>query len=318
MILLSAFLLAIVNYFAGDTIFLRADGILLTNRQVVAATYSAKVASVLIKEGDRVNEGDLLLKLESAEMLKDIAELAVRNADLSGRESELRVKAATVLSLLPLAERNARENSDTVARIDTMANRGLISSQSMSQALSSGYDAAAKLAELRGQSEVITKELSLVAASHDRANEALTQLETFYDHGAVRAASAGVVGSRVPLIGQVAKLGDELLQIFGDKPYVLAYLPDSYLFGISTGDRVEVSAGTGSRWTVGTVDAILGVADALPPEFQNTFRPRDRTRLVRIGLPQNHTFAISQKVRITGCVFGWCWRNGKTDSANPT
>jgi hypothetical protein len=97
------------------------------------------------------------------------------------------------------------------------------------------------------------------------------------------------------------------LQVYGEKAYILAYLPDMYLFAVSPGDKVEVSGGTGSRSSVGTVEAILTVADALPPEFQNTFRPRDRSRLIRISLPPDNGFAISQKVRIGGCGFGWCW-----------
>ena len=86
---------------------------------------------------------------------------------------------------------------------------------------------------------------------------------------------------------------------------MLAYLPEMYLFGLKAGDRVTVSAGASG--TAGEIDAILSVADALPAEFQNMFRPRDRSRLVRIGIPPGHDFAISQKVRVGGCALGWCW-----------
>jgi len=39
------------------------------------------------------------------------------------------------------------------------------------------------------------------------------------------------------------------------------------------------------------------------------FRPRDRSRLVRISVPADHGLAILQKVRIGGCIVGWCWNN---------
>jgi len=309
LLLLCGLGLELANYFLGDAIFLRADGILLTDRQIIAATYQAKVVDVRVKEGQSVPQGAVLVQLQSAEMLKDIADLSVRIADLAARESQLRARAASVANLLPLAERNARESTAAVTRIDTLSDRGLVSTQNMTLALASGYDMAAKLADLRGQSQVLADELSLVEQSHRRASQALAQLEAFYDGGAVRTVSAGTVGSRVPVVGQVAKFGDELLQVYGDRAYVLAYLPEIYLFAVSPGDKVEVNGGAGSRSSVGTVDAILGVADALPPEFQNTFRPRDRSRLVRISLPKDHGFAISQKVRVGGCIFGWCWRN---------
>lgn len=59
-------------------------------------------------------------------------------------------------------------------------------------------------------------------------------------------------------------------------------------------------------------EAILGVPDALPPELQNMFRPRDRSRLVSIGLPKDHGVAISQKVRVGGCILGWCGQQPAT------
>jgi multidrug resistance efflux pump len=229
LVLVCALALALANYFLGDAVMLRADGILLTDRQIIAATYPAKVTAVRVKEGENVTQGAVLVELESADMLRDIADLSVRNADLAAREAQLRVSAANVQTLLPLAERNARQGAGAVAKIDTLSDRGLVSMQSMTQALASGYDTAAKLAELRGQSVVLADELSHVEQSHRRAGDALAQLEGFYDRGAVRAVSAGTVGSHVPAIGQVAKFGDELfasLRRKGLYPGLLArYVP---------------------------------------------------------------------------------------------
>jgi multidrug resistance efflux pump len=306
LLLLAGLSLALLNHFLGAAVVLRADGILLTDRQVVAATYPAKVVAVRVKEGDAVKEGEVLFELESADMLKDIADLAARNSDLVIHEAELRGRVATVAALLPLAERNARESKDAIARIDSLSGRALISMQDMNQALTAGYDTAVKLAELRAQSDMLGQQLSLLEQTHTRAGAALAQLEEFYDRGFVRAGARGVVGSRVPVVGQVAKFGDELLQVYGEHAYVLAYLPDIYLFAVKPGDRVEVTGGGGSRAVPGVVDKILEVADALPPEFQNMFRPRDRSRLMRVSLPKAHGFAISQKVEVGGCIFGWC------------
>jgi multidrug resistance efflux pump len=310
LVLLALLALAVLNYLVGDAVLLRADGILLTDRQIVAATYPARVTTVQVKEGDAVAKGAVLLELESADMLKGIADLAVRNAELAVRGEQLRGRIATVAALLPLAERNARESREAVARFDTMSSRGLVSTLNMNQSLASAYDTAVKHAELHTQSETLDRELKLTEQVHRRAEEALSQLESFYDHGKVRALASGIAGPRVPVVGQVVKFGDDLMQIHGDQAYVLAYLPDIYLFGVAPGDRVSVGGGAGARTVTGTVEALLSVADALPPEFQNMFRPRDRSRLVRISLSAGHGLAISQKVRVGGCVVGWCWSSG--------
>ena len=86
------------------------------------------------------------------------------------------------------------------------------------------------------------------------------------------------------------RLGDELLQINGGKSYLFAYLPQQYLFPITAGMKVEVSGG--NNRTTGTFEKVLPIADALPAEFQNMLRPRDRSRLIRIALPENHPFAM--------------------------
>lgn len=78
---------------------------------------------------------------------------------------------------------------------------------------------------------------------------------------------------KVPLPGQIIRFGEELLQINRGETYILAYLPDQYLFGIEGGMA----------------------------------RPRDRSRLVRIAFDGPATFAVSQKVTISGCAFGICW-----------
>ncbi|MCK1975366.1 hypothetical protein LNK20_22035, partial [Bacillus safensis] len=76
---------------------------------------------------------------------------------------------------------------------------------------------------------------------------------------------------------------------------------------VRKGMTVNVSGGAQSA--KGKIETILTVADALPAEFQNMFRPRDRSRLIRIALANENPFAVSQKVTISGCAFGYCWAN---------
>ena len=133
----------------------------------------------------------------------------------------------------------------------------------------------------------------------------MEQLRNIYDDGNVRASAPGVVGVKVPVPGQVVRLGDQLMQINGKSVYVLAYLPDQYLFQLREGTAVHLRGG--GRTVTGHIDKILAVADALPAEFQNLFRPRDRSRLIRISISGENPFAVSQKVTVSGCAFGICW-----------
>ncbi len=296
-----------LNWAVGDTLILRADGLVIADRSVAGATYAARVSKVLVREGQRVAAGDVVVELESSDMLRDIAQVSAQNADLAVREVQLRTRAVALGALLPLAERHARESAGVVSQLNHMTGAGLISSQRFDQALGSEYEAASRLAGLHAEASLLANELPLLTRGRERADSTLRQLEAFYDRGLIRAARDGTTGTRVPAPGQVAKIGDELLQIYGDQTSVLAYLPDTYLFTLSTGDRVELIGGQDRA--EGIIESLLAVTDALPPEFQSTFRPRDRSRLMRIRLIEGSGFALSQKVHVRGCALGWCWHS---------
>lgn len=303
LVFIGVFGLCLLNYAVGDALFLRADGIVLTDRYVAAATYAGKVRQVNVKEGDKVQAGADLLELDSAEMLKDISELSARASDLWIREDQLRNRSVSVAKLLPLAARHERESKTQVARFDSLIGKGLLPASRLGDALGSDYGAATSLADLQAQADSLTEEIDVATQSRAKAQAALNQFERFYNSGVIQAGAEGVVGARVPVPGQVVKFGDELLQINGSHGYVLAYLPEMYLFEVKPGDLVSVT--TGSHWATATIKDILTVADALPAEFQNMFRPRDRGRLIRIDLPKGNGFAISQKVSVRTCRL-WC------------
>lgn len=303
LVVLALIALVILNYTVGDAVMLRADGMVVRDRYEVAATFPAKVSAVFADQGDRVDGGQVLAKLESAEILKDIAQLSVQFADVSTRDAQLEIRAATTQALMPLAERHAEESARAVERYDSM--KGLIPTNRKDEALGSEYLTAERLAGLKNESRIITKQLPLIEAAQERAKSALSQLDAFYDQGNIKAPLPGVLGSKVPVPGQVVSFGDVLFELYGTRAEVLAYLPDMYLFSLNVGDKVRITGGRTSA--IGTVEAILPVTDALPPEFQNTFRPRDRGQLMRIALPADNDFAIAQKIEVSGCVAGWCW-----------
>lgn len=303
--ILSAFFIVLIYYIAGGSVVLSADGIVLNTKRVVATSYPATVARVLVSEGDAVEKGTVLVELESFDMVKEIADLSVRASEFAVREVELRSKATMISSLLPLAQRARRESGETVEKLDTVVSKGLVAVRTRDEAVNSSYQAAERLAMLTAQAQDTEAQLNVVIESQKTAANAVSRLKDMYDEGIIRAMSDGVIGSRVPSLGQFVRPGDELLQINGGNSYLLAYLPDEYLYSLRQGTNVYVSAG--SERIVGTVDKVLQIADALPAEFQNMMRPRDRSRLIRVTLPQEHPFAVSQKVVVRGCIFGWCW-----------
>lgn len=153
--------------------------------------------------------------------------------------------------------------------------------------------------------DLVQAELKVVAESQAVARDAVDKLKAIYDDGVVRALGPGIVGPNIAAIGQVVSRGDKLLEILGGRRFILAYLPESYLFPVKAGMKVSLKAG--NRYGVGTVEKVMQIAGALPEDFQNTMRPRDRSRLARISFDVDPHFALLQKVKVSGCAFGKCW-----------
>nr|WP_246373054.1 HlyD family efflux transporter periplasmic adaptor subunit [Chelatococcus caeni] len=305
LVLVILFLGSLAYYLIGSMFVLSIDGTVLKERYSVGASYTGKVMEVYVKEGDKVETGTPLARLESFEMIRELANFDLRDSELSIREGQLNGRLTSIAAVAPLAERTARETGATSSQFDTISGRGIVSLLSKDDALRNSLQAAERLAALQSEKAATENELILLRRSRTIFREAIDKLSALYDDGYLRAIAPGVIGAKVPIPGQIVKFGDELMQINGGQSYILAYLPDEYLFEITEAMPVKVKGGAQSAR--GRIESILTVADALPAEFQNMFRPRDRSRLVRIGLEQPNSFAVSQKVTVSGCAFGYCW-----------
>jgi multidrug efflux pump subunit AcrA (membrane-fusion protein) len=307
LVLLFSLIGAIAYYLVGGLFVLSADGVVLSDRHVIAARYPGTIMEMLVQEGDSVEEGKVVAKLESFDTVKTIAELSLRGSELDGRYQELRGKVANIESILPLANRTAKETSEAATRLSGESARDTVPVRVRVEALNSSFEAVQRAADLTAQVGTLKAEQKLVGQSQKVAKDAIESLRAIYDEGLVRAPATGIIGSKVASVGQVVERGDRLLEIFGGNKFVLAYLPDSYLFPVEAGTRISVRAG--NYYSVGVIESVMQIADAQPEDFQTNMRPRNRSRLARIRFAEEPPFALMQKVTISGCAFGMCWLN---------
>jgi hypothetical protein len=112
-------------------------------------------------------------------------------------------------------------------------------------------------------------------------------------------------GREIVRVGEVLSgANDRIASIYTGPSFVLAYIPESYLFDVEEGQKVAVKAR--GQTIVGDVEKVLPVTEALPPEFQLPNRARGRGQLVRIALPGKAEFAMDQKAHVSGCLFENC------------
>jgi multidrug resistance efflux pump len=295
--LLAAFTLAVLNFFFGDLLFMRADGLVLRDHTVVATTYIARVEKVGVKEGQIVKKGETLLQLQSLEVLERIADLSFKRADLAAKATDFKIRADSVAQLLPLAEHRAAEAKRVTQQFEGMQKEGFVRSVPYAEALRAEYDANKDLVNLSAQSRVLKEELSALEAARADADVTFEDLQKLYANGLVSAPLSGAVGASVPSVGNVYRPGEPMLSIYWGEPYVLMYLPRRYLFSINVGMRLTVT--DGQHTEDGVITEILPLTDTLPKEFQNTFQPSDRNQLARVKLPATSVFPLHQTVTVS-------------------
>jgi multidrug resistance efflux pump len=298
---LAVFVVAVLNFLFGDILILRADGLVLKDQTVIATTYVARIQQVDIKEGQHVEKGQVIMRLQSTEMLERLADLSARRARLVADTVEFRIRAETVEELLPLAKKREDEATRVVGKFDELALAGLTTASSYDNALTANFSAQGDRIKLATQIKTLEKEVATLNEARDVSESALRDLQAHYAEGVVRAPVTGAVGVSVPSIGNVYRTGEPMMTLYSGEPYVLAYLPHRYMFSIKVDDKVTVSDGRHSA--SGVIAEILPVTDALATEFQNTFKPRDRSQLAKIRLVGAQTFPLLQKVSVTSRYF---------------
>lgn len=298
---LAVFAVAVLNFLFGDIIILRADGLVLKDQTVIATTFVARIQRVDIREGQQVTKGQVIMHLQSTEMLERLADLSARRARLVADTVEFRIRAETVAELLPLAQKRENEAARVVGKFDELALAGLTTASSYDNALTANFSAQGDRIKLATQFKTLEKEVATLHEARDVAESALRDLQAHYAEGVVRSPVTGAVGVSVPSIGNVYRTGEPMLSLYSGEPYVLAYLPHRYMFSIDVDDKVTVSDGRHSA--PGVIAEILPVTDALAKEFQNTFKPRDRSQLAKIRLTGAASFPLLQKVSVTSRYF---------------
>lgn len=295
--LLFVFGLVVANYLFGDFLLLKADGLVLRDRNVIATPYVARIESVDIREGQDVDAGRVLLNLQSTDILERLADLSTKRAELVAKATDFKIRSANVAQLLPLAERRADQAISTIKQFDDLAAAKLVTSARYQEALKVSYEANRDRVSLKTQRNVLEEELESLDGALEDAADAISRVEALYADGTVRSPVSGSIGATIPSVGNVYRPGEPILSVYSGEPYVLAYLPRRYLFPISVGMNVHVTDGRQSA--TGVITEILPVTDTLPKEFQNTFKPSDRNQLAKIHLEGHKPFPLNQKVALS-------------------
>ena len=153
--------------------------------------------------------------------------------------------------------------------VELLKQQQLTNQKRVEDLMNTRYSVRAQLVELQAEKASLAREIAVNERANQEADSTYNDLKQLYNSGILIAPVSGTVGTEVASPGSVLVPGDNVLDIYSGAPYVMAYMPDSYLFELKQFEKVAVSSGR--ERAVGRVDEILPLADNLPVEFQNTF-----------------------------------------------
>lgn len=236
---------------ATDNAFVQAD-VTLVSPQI-----DGYVAEVLVADNQRVERGQVLVRLDDADAR---AELAAAEANLAALIAAVdNVDARAVQEQALVASRaagvaQARAQAELaeaqVARYSTLQRQGWVSEQRIESERAGAQTAAASVAEAQAALVAEQRAVGVLGSSRqqslaavDQARAAVEQARINLDRTVIRAPAAGVVGARGVRAGQYVRPGGQLLSLvpLGDT-YVVANFKETQLGRLRLGQTVHIEA----------------------------------------------------------------------------
>lgn len=290
----------------SGSFILDADGLLTREYVTIATPYPARISQMLVRPGDKVTVGQRISVVDSPTLTRALAELSAEKAKITSRLAQLKGRSMIAELMLPLAEANLAEVQTFLDRLKTADRKGLATGRTLYDIALQRVTASERAMTLKAETESVKMEIQGNIEALREVSAAYDNLQIAYNHGALLSPVDGYVGGDVRSVGQVLEIGARVANIHSGDSFVLAYLPENYLFNVEEGQRVGIrirGENVPSR-----IERVLPVTEALPPEFQLPNRQRERGQLVRISIPDGlkNDYAVDQKVRVRGCLTHDC------------
>ena len=236
---------------ATDNAFVAAD------TTEVSPQIEGYVVEVLVQDNQRVQPGQVLVRLDDADARARLAQAEANLAALIAAVDNVDARAAQEQAVIAsraagLAQAQAQADlaAQQVDRYGRLAEQGWVSQQRIQSERAGARTAVASVAEAEAAyvaeqrvSGVLASSRSQSLAAVDQARAQVEQARIALDRTVLRAPVGGVVGARGVRVGQYVRPGGPLLSIvpLGDA-YVVANFKETQVDRLRLGQAVEISA----------------------------------------------------------------------------
>jgi HlyD family secretion protein len=218
----------------------------------VAPKVTARVVEVLVREGDRVKAGDLLIRLDIGELAVAVdrdkagvesAEARYRDLAAGSRREEVQAADAEVQDRKAAVDLAARE----LQRQEYLLSRKVGTERDVDRAKTDLERAQAALKGARNRAELSregfrTNQTQQARDEVNRAKAQLRQSETIANESEIRAPADAIVLHRMAEPGLLLAAGQPGLTLaFANRLYVRTFIPETQLGRVKQGQTAQVS-----------------------------------------------------------------------------
>jgi multidrug resistance efflux pump len=300
--LLGAFLFWAFDLFFGNLIYFRAEGLVMRDRIVLATQFPAAVKELAVQQGSEIKENQFVAQVRSQSVEESFAKLSAETVDGLTRSAQLKVRDKVNQAIATMADRRHAEARAARVATDTMRDQQLVTIGRRAELIKSELESAQSRSEIEAERSALQETLPQLESAVSASKMAIERLRETYADGVIESPADGVVGYLHVSKGSVVRPGDPLMEIFTGAPYILAYVPEGGLYELQPGDSIKVRVGFNTYR--GQVSQLYPIAGQLPKEFQNTFQPVARARIVRIEFNSDGGYpALFTKTSLSA--WGW-------------
>lgn len=265
------------------------NGRIEAERIDIATKHAGRLAAVAVDEGDRVEAGQVVARLDAEELDAEIrqAEAALRQDEQQAREA--RAVAASHLTELTLAERELN-------RVQTLHERGHASEEQLDQSIAARDNARAALQA--AEAKVATRRDGI-----DAARAALERLRVRRREYTLNAPAAGRVQYRLAQPGEVLATGTRVLTMLDlEDVHMAIFLPTRDAGRLEIGSEARIVLDAAPEYVIPARVSFVASEAQFTPKHVETREERDKLmfrvklqvppellrryeRLVKTGLP---------------------------------
>ncbi len=280
-----------------------------TDITTVSARVEGQIDDVLVKDNQRVEKGDLLVRIQQeafrARLAQGLADLEKAEATVNAIEGKLILQDSliveaqadldAVLADHALAKGELKRAKGLVADNVTSAQRFETAVAEELRARANVAGARAHLSAARTEKDILEMERKALSAEAGEKAAALDLLKIDLTYTEVRAPVDGVVGNRSVRTGQYVRPGMYLMALVPtDTPWVVANFKETQLTRMQPGQTAEITVDTYPDVILtGQIESLSPASGAefslLPPEnATGNFSKIVQRVPIKITLPNEH------------------------------